>query len=52
MQEKCTLALFEFEPVERKKIDADLSTLVVRTADAEEGMAAFVEKRTPEFRDA
>jgi len=33
-------------------IEADLSTLAYRTADAEEGMAAFDEKRKPEFRDA
>ncbi len=34
------------------KIEADLSTLAFRTADAEEGMAAFEDKRKPEFRDA
>ncbi len=34
------------------RIVADLSTLAYRTRDAEEGMAAFVEKRKPEFRDA
>jgi enoyl-CoA hydratase len=34
------------------KIEADLSTLAFQTADSDEGMAAFVEKRTPEFRDA
>jgi enoyl-CoA hydratase len=34
------------------KIEADLSTLAFRTADAEEGMAAFEEKRKPRFRDA
>jgi enoyl-CoA hydratase len=33
------------------KIETDLSTLAYRTADAQEGMAAFVEKRKPEFRD-
>ena len=33
------------------RIEADLSTLAYRTRDAEEGMAAFVEKRKPEFRD-
>ena len=33
------------------KIEADLSTLAYRTRDAEEGMAAFVAKRKPEFRD-
>ncbi|WP_375457877.1 enoyl-CoA hydratase/isomerase family protein [uncultured Enterovirga sp.] len=34
------------------KAEAELSTLAYRTADAEEGMAAFSEKRKPEFRDA
>jgi enoyl-CoA hydratase len=34
------------------ELEADLSTLAYRTADAEEGMAAFEEKRKPEFRDA
>ena len=34
------------------QLEADLSTLAYRTADAEEGMAAFEEKRKPEFRDA
>ena len=33
------------------KVEADLSTLAFRTADAEEGMAAFEDKRKPEFRD-
>ena len=33
------------------KLEADLSTLAYRTADAEEGVAAFLEKRKPEFRD-
>lgn len=33
-------------------IEADLSTLAYRTADAAEGMRAFVAKRTPEFNDA
>lgn len=33
------------------RIEADLSTIAYRTADAEEGMAAFEEKRRPEFRD-
>ncbi|MCP5155822.1 MAG: enoyl-CoA hydratase/isomerase family protein [Ectothiorhodospiraceae bacterium] len=34
------------------KIEADLSTLAFRTADAEEGMAAFEAKREAVFRDA
>jgi enoyl-CoA hydratase len=34
------------------KIESDLNTLAFQTADAEEGMAAFVEKRKPRFRDA
>jgi enoyl-CoA hydratase len=34
------------------KTEAELSTLAYRTADAEEGMAAFVEKRKADFRDA
>jgi enoyl-CoA hydratase len=34
------------------KTEAELSTLAYQTADAEEGMAAFIEKRKPEFRDA
>lgn len=33
------------------KIEADLSTLAFQTADAAEGMAAFIEKRKPKFRD-
>lgn len=33
------------------RIEADLSTLAYRTADAEEGMAAFEEKRKPDFKD-
>lgn len=34
------------------KIEADLSTLAYQTADSAEGIAAFAEKRKPEFRDA
>ena len=34
------------------EMEADLSTLAYQTADAEEGMAAFEEKRKPVFRDA
>ena len=33
------------------RMEADLSTLAYRTADAEEGMQAFVEKRKAKFRD-
>jgi enoyl-CoA hydratase len=33
------------------KIEADLSTLAFGTADAEEGMAAFTEKRQAKFKD-
>jgi enoyl-CoA hydratase len=33
------------------RIEADLSTLAYRTRDAEEGMAAFTEKRKPRFTD-
>jgi enoyl-CoA hydratase len=33
------------------KVEADLGTLAFRTADAEEGMAAFADKRKPAFRD-
>jgi enoyl-CoA hydratase len=33
------------------KVEADLSTLAYRTRDAEEGMAAFLEKRKPRFED-
>lgn len=32
------------------RAEADLSTLAYRTADAEEGMKAFVERRSPVFR--
>jgi enoyl-CoA hydratase/carnithine racemase len=31
--------------------EADLNTLVFQTADAVEGMMAFLEKRKPKFRD-
>ena len=33
------------------RIEADLATLAFQTSDAEEGMAAFVEKRPPQFKD-
>ena len=54
-------SLFAREAVERAmatplaeglRIESDLSTLAYQTQDAEEGMRAFVEKRTPEFKDA
>ncbi|AGW90293.1 enoyl-CoA hydratase/isomerase family protein [Cupriavidus sp. DF5525] len=34
------------------EIEADLSTLAYQTADSVEGMRAFIEKRSPEFKDA
>jgi len=37
--------------VEGLQLEAELSTLAYRTRDAEEGMAAFEEKRKPDFRD-
>ncbi|WP_028716220.1 enoyl-CoA hydratase/isomerase family protein [Paracoccus sp. J39] len=37
--------------VEGLQVEADLSTLAYRTRDAEEGMAAFEERRKPEFTD-
>lgn len=33
------------------RVESDLSTLAYRTQDAEEGMAAFIEKRKANFRD-
>ena len=33
------------------EIEADLNTLAFQTADAVEGMMAFIEKRKPAFRD-
>lgn len=33
------------------KVEADLSTLAYQTKDANEGMAAFLEKRKPHFKD-
>ena len=33
------------------RIEADLSTLAFRTEDAAEGMAAFIAKRKPQFKD-
>lgn len=34
------------------KIEADLATIAFQTADADEGMRAFADKRNPTFRDA
>lgn len=56
---RCALA-FAREAVQRAlsvplaeglRIEADLSTLAYQTADAREGMQAFVEKRTAHFKD-
>ena len=33
------------------EVEADLGALSYQTADAQEGMSAFIEKRPPEFRD-
>ncbi|MFA7437802.1 enoyl-CoA hydratase/isomerase family protein [Castellaniella sp.] len=39
-------------PIEQGlQLEAELSTLAFRTTDAEEGMRAFEEKRSPEFKD-
>lgn len=38
--------------LEGLKCEVELSTLAYQLADAEEGMAAFEEKRPPEFKDA
>jgi enoyl-CoA hydratase len=37
--------------MEGMKIEADLSTLAFQTEDAAEGMAAFMAKRKPAFKD-
>jgi len=37
--------------MEGLRVEADLSTLAYQTRDAEEGMVAFQEKRTPVFKD-
>jgi enoyl-CoA hydratase len=42
---------FDVPVYEGLKIEADLSTLAFGTADAEEGMAAFSEKRQAKFKD-
>ena len=46
VQRSCDLSL-----VEGLQVEADLSTLAYRLDDAEEGMAAFEEKRKPDFKD-
>jgi enoyl-CoA hydratase len=33
------------------KLEADLNTLAFQTADAAEGMTAFIDKRKPVFKD-
>lgn len=42
---------YELPLHEGLRVEAELSTLAYNTADAVEGMAAFEEKRKPEFRD-
>ena len=43
---------FDLPLTEGLKVEAELGTLAFQTRDAEEGMAAFAEKRRPDFRDA
>jgi enoyl-CoA hydratase len=42
---------FDLPLNEGLKIEADLSTLAFQTEDSVEGMTAFIEKRTPVFKD-
>jgi enoyl-CoA hydratase len=42
---------FETNLEQGLKAETDLSTLAYRTADAVEGMTAFLEKRSPHFKD-
>ena len=43
---------FDLPLTEGLKVEAELGTLAFQTRDAEEGMAAFADKRKPDFRDA
>ena len=42
---------FDLPLTEGLRVEAELGTLAFQTRDAEEGMAAFAEKRKPDFRD-
>ena len=43
--------IIQFQGSKVLKIERDLSTLIFQTADANEGMTAFVEKRPAIFKD-
>ena len=51
MHRECTPALVGFEPVGRKKIVLEM-IMTGRTVEADEGKAAFEQKREPELGDA